>query len=41
MKHINSGEINIVMGNWNTKVGNQHEYPVTGSFGLGERNDHG
>ena len=41
MKHTKSGEINIVMGASNTKVGNQHEYPVTGGFGLGERNELG
>ena len=41
MKHTKSGEINIVMGDWNAKVGNQHDYPVTGGFGLGERNERG
>lgn len=41
MKYTKSGEINIVMGDWNAKVGEQQEYPVTGKFGLGHRNDRG
>jgi hypothetical protein len=41
MKYTKSGEINIVMGDWNAKVGEQQEYPVTGKFGLGDRNDRG
>ena len=41
MKHTKSGEINLVMGDWNANVGNQHEYPVTGGFGLEERNARG
>ena len=41
MKHTKSGEINIVMEDWSAKVGNQHEYSVTGGFGLGERNERG
>ena len=41
MKYAKSGEINIVMGNWNPKVGEQQEYPVSGKFALGDRNDRG
>ena len=41
MKYAKSGEINIVMGDWNVKVGEQQEYPVSGKFGLGDRNDRG
>ena len=41
MKYAKSGEINIVMGDWNAKVGEQQEYPVSGKFGLGDRNDRG
>ena len=29
------------MGAWNAKARNQHEHPVAGGFGLGERNEHG
>ena len=29
------------MGDWNAKVGEQREYPVSGKFGLGDRNDRG
>ena len=39
MKYAKSVEINIVMGDWNAKVGEQQEYPVSGKFGLGDRND--
>ena len=41
MKHAKSGEVDVLMGDWNAKIGNQHQYPVTGRFGLGERNDRG
>ena len=41
MKYAKSGEINIVMGDLNAKVGEQQEYPVSGKFGLGDRNDRG
>ena len=36
-----SGEISILIGDWNAKVGEQLEHPVTGKFGLGNRNDRG
>ena len=29
MKHAKSGEADVLMGDWNTKIGNQHQYPVT------------
>ena len=41
MQYTKSGEINIVMRDWNAIVGKQHEDPVTGGFGLGERNGRG
>lgn len=35
------GEITIVLGDWNAKIGKgQYEWAV-GKFGLGERNDRG
>ena len=41
MEYAKSGEISILMGDWNAKVGEQLEHPVTGKFGLGNRNDRG
>ena len=41
MEYAKSGEINILMGDWNGKVGYQPEYPITGKFSLGERNERG
>ena len=41
MKYVKSGEIVIALGDWNAKVGQEPEYPVTGKFGLGNRNDRG
>ena len=41
MEYAKLGEISILMGGWNAKVGEQLEHPVTGKFGLGNRNDRG
>ena len=41
MGYSKSGEINIIMGDWNAKVCDIYEYPVTGKFGLGERTERG
>ena len=41
MKYTKSGEITIVMGDWNAKVGQGGEYPVKGNFGLGDLNERG
>ena len=41
MEYTKTGEINIVMGDWNAKVGDHPEYPVSGKNGLGKRNDRG
>ena len=41
MKHARSAEVDVLMGDLNAKIGNQHQYPVTGRFGLGEWNDRG
>ena len=41
MKYIKSGEINIMLGDWNAKRGQELEYPVTGKYGLGNRKDRG
>ena len=39
--YVKSGEVNIILGDWNAKVGHEQEYPVTGRYGLGARNDRG
>ena len=41
MSYTKSGEIVIIMGDWNAKVGSQYEYPVTGKHGLGKRKLYG
>ena len=41
VKYVKSGEINIMLGVWNAKVGQELEYPVTGKHDLGNRNDRG
>ena len=41
MEYAKSGEISILVGDWNAKVGEQLEHPVTGKFGLANRNDRG
>ena len=30
-----NGEINIVMGDYNAKLGTHREYPTTGGYGIG------
>ena len=40
-KYVKLGEILIVMGGMNAKVGKMKQYPVTGKHGLGERNERG
>ncbi len=41
MGYIKSEEVAIVMGDWNAKVGQEQESPVTGRYGMGERNERG
>ena len=41
MGHTKSGEIVIIMGDWNAKVGYQYKYPITRKYGLGKRNVYG
>ena len=41
MRKSKNDEITIVMGDMNTKVGCKRENLTVGSFGLGERNEHG
>lgn len=41
MDYTKSGEITILMGDWNAKVGDAPEHPVVGNCGLGERNNRG
>ena len=41
LEYTKSGEITIIMGDWNAKVGRHHEYPVTGKHGLGDINEQG
>ena len=39
--YTKSGEIVIITGDLNAKVGNQYEYPITRKYGLGKRNVYG
>ena len=39
IEYTKSEEISILMGDWNAKVRELLEYPVTGKFGLGNRDD--
>ncbi|KAK7907147.1 hypothetical protein WMY93_015759 [Mugilogobius chulae] len=41
MRYVQSGEVVIVMGDWNAKLGEEYEYPITGRYGIGERNERG
>ena len=41
MEYTKSGDITIILGDWNAKIGKHHEYPVTGHHGLGETNKRG
>ena len=41
MEYAKSGDISVLMGDWNAKVGGQLEHPVTGKFGFGNRNCRG
>lgn len=41
LQHVKSGEINILMGDFNAKVGNEAYETTTGKFGLGTRNERG
>ena len=41
LKLISENNVLYIMGNWNTKVGNQEIPGVTGKFGLGVQNEAG
>ena len=36
-----STEVQVVMGDFNAKIGRGSQYPVAGPYGLGERNECG
>ena len=36
-----SDEVNILMGDFSGKVGHESDYPTTGKYGLGKRNERG
>lgn len=40
-KHMKEHEVNVYMGDWNAKVGEEKVLNVTGSYGLGSRNERG
>ena len=40
-KYAKSGEVTIIMGDMNAKVGKEEEYPTTGKHGLGNKNERG
>ena len=41
LKYAKSGEVTIIMGDMNAKVGKEEEYPTTGKYGLGKKNERG
>ena len=40
-KKCKSGEMLLVMGDWNAKIGCSVEQPIVGVYGLGSRNERG
>ena len=40
-KKCKSGEILLVMGDWNENIGCSMEQPMVGGYGLGSRNERG
>ena len=41
ISHTSNQDFLIVMGDWNSKVGDRSDYPVVGKYGLGNKNDAG
>ena len=41
VRYCKSHEVNVIMGDWNAKVGSGRDGDVVGPFGLGDRNDRG
>ena len=41
LKNVKTGEVNMIMGDFNAKVGQGKEDDIVGNFGLGQRNERG